>query len=382
LPAPSKTTVWTYPKGLRDALAAAGAHFETFRGREVPMEFSGVEDEYRASRENVVVGDRSYRAAIHVTGKDRSSFIQNMLTNDVKRLAPGQGMAAAMLTRKGTLIADLVLYQLDDALWLEMEPEGLGPALDSLSRYIVSEDVTLRDVSKEQAILSVEGPKAAALLARLLQNTAEGQLASLPPFHFLDTTCGELAIRTSAAGHGPAMGFDLAVDTARAPDLVARLLNAGRPLEARLVGWRAQEIRRIEAGIPLLGIDMDDSHLPLEAGLDSAISFTKGCYIGQEYVVRLAHRGHLNRKLTGLALSGPVIPEAGSEIRGAAPDHPADEKEVGRVTSAAFSPGLGHAIALGYVQTAFATPDTAVTVLSGGRVLDARVTHLPFIEQA
>jgi len=362
---------------LRELFAGAGARFGTRRGREVAEEFSGVDDEYRAARESVVVADRSYRACIRVTGRDRLSFLQNMLSNDVKRLQTGEGVWATLLTRKGTVISDLVVYQLGDALLLEMEPEGLSPSMESLSRYLVSEDVTLADVTGEEALFSVEGPKATKLLSQILVDASESRLAELGMYHFISDGESERGLRVSAARHGPGAAFDLAVPARRAADFLGNLLDAGRPLGLRLAGWQVQETRRIEAGIPLLGTDMDASHLPLEARLDDAISFNKGCYIGQEYVVRLAHRGHLNRRLTGLALSGRTVPSAGDEIR--APD---DEtaRAAGRVTSAAFSPRLGQPIAMGYVQSAFLEPGTVVTLLSAGSALQARVTELPFIE--
>jgi folate-binding protein YgfZ len=301
-----------------------------------------------------------------------------MLSNDVKRLQPGEGVWAAILTRKGTLISDLVVYHLSDALLLEMEPEGLSPAMESLSRYLVSEDVTLADVTGEEALFSVEGPSAAGLLSQILVEPSETRLAARGMHHFFSDGDGEGELRVSAAHHGPGPAFDVAVPSERAAELLVRLLDAGRALGLRPMGWRAQEIRRIEAGIPLLGVDMDGSHLPLEAGLDDAISFNKGCYIGQEYVVRLAHRGHLNRKLAGLSFSGGTIPNAGDEIRAASDDGTA--RAAGCVTSAAFSPSLGHPIAMGYVASAFLAPGTAVTVLSGDGTLQARVSDLPFIK--
>ncbi len=380
------------PSTLRTLFAAAGARFATRRGREVPEEFAGVGDEYRASRESVVVADRSYRARMRVTGKDRVSFLQNMLTNDVKALEPGQGIPAVLLTRKGTLISDLIVYQLGDVILLEMEPEGLAPALESFSHYLVSEDVTLGDASDEEALFSVEGPRASTLLAQLLGDRTEDQFAKLETFHFIEASHGELDIRVSAARHGPGPAFDLAVPARGAAEFLDILLDAGRPLGLQLAGWQVQEIRRIEAGIPLLGTDMDASHLPLEAGLDHAISFNKGCYIGQEYVVRLAHRGHVNRKLTGLTLAGRTVPQAGDPIHASGGPSQADqagqsrqaeqaEQAVGRVTSAAFSPSLNQPIAMGYVQSAFLATNTALSIRNGENALEARVTALPFIDR-
>ena len=362
---------------MKELLSAAGARFGTRRGREVPEEFSGVDEEYRAARETVVVTDRSYRARIRVTGKDRVSFLQNMLSNDVKALQAGEGVWATLLTRKGALLADLVVYQLGDALLLEMEPEGLATAMESLSRYVVSEDVTLANTSDDEALFSLEGPSAAKLVARILVGRDENEMAALGRYRFFTDRDGERSLRVSGSHHGPGPAFDLAVPALQATSFLSHLLDVGQPLGLRLAGWHVQEIRRIEGGIPLLGTDMDASHLPLEAGLDDAISFHKGCYIGQEYVVRLAHRGHLNRKLTGLALTGQKVPQAGDEILTSDRE---DARAAGGITSAVFSPSLQKPIAMGYVQSAFLEPGTELTVRSGGEALGAQVTELPFID--
>ena len=360
---------------MRDALVAAGARFADHRGREVPDEFSGVDEEYRAACDAVIVGDRSYRARLRVTGTDRVSFLNNMLTNDLKSLAPGDGLHAALLTRLGKLVSDLFVYQLDDAILLEMEPRALAPVTEALSHYIISEDVGLRDGSEDEALLSLQGPRSSELLSQVLD---EG-LSGLAPFHFSQTKLAGLKARVSATPHGPGQSFDIAVSPKDAASLLEKLLAAGRPLGLRPAGWQALEVRRIESGIPLFGVDMDESHFPMEAGLGEAISFTKGCYLGQEYVVRLAHRGHLNRKLVGLQVTDSGLPLSGDGIFRSTDDAEQDGR-VGQVTSAAFSASLGHPIALGYVQRDSFAPATPVCIHREDQVFGAQVTELPFID--
>ncbi len=334
---------------------------------EIPEEFSGLSEEYHASRETAILVDRSYRARVRASGRDHVSFLQNMLTNDVKALATGEGLPAAHLSRLGKLISDLVVYRLDNSLLLEMEPGRRDPLTESLSRYVVSEDVTLTDVTTEDALLSIEGPRSAEIISKLLAET----LPELARFHFVSSRGAGFDVRVSRSHHGPGLCFDLAVPAAVAADLWEKLLSVGRPSGLIPAGFCTMEVRRIEAGIPLFGVDMDESHLPLEAGLDAAISFNKGCYVGQEYVARLAHRGHLNRKLVGLEMPGEVVPESGDDIVGS--DH-----TVGHITSAALSPALGHPVALGYVQRDFLAPGTEVTVRGDRQELAARVAELPF----
>jgi aminomethyltransferase len=355
---------------LHPVFAAAGACFSDRHGFEIPVEFSGTRAEYEAAAGAVVLAERSYRGRIRVTGKDRISFLQNMLSNDVKGLATGSGLYACWLSRQGKLISDLVVYRFEDSVLLEMEPERLTPVMESLTRYIVSEDVSLRDASPEEALVSLEGPRAAELLSGLTNEP----LPPLAPFQFLERELLGAGVRVSAVAHGPGPGLDLALPSAEAPRLVETILERGRPLGLLPAGARALDIRRIEAGIPLFGVDMDESHMPLEAGLEFALSFQKGCYIGQEYVARLAHRGHVNKKLAGLRLTGELVPEPGTPIG-------AGDREIGAITSAAFSPTLGSPLALGYLQRDWTEPGTEVLVRAAAGAIAARVAALPFLPQ-
>lgn len=353
---------------LHDIFAAAGARFVERHGFEIPEEFSGTRQEYEAASRTAILAERSYRAGVRVTGKDRVFFLQNMLSNDVKALGSGGGLQACWLTRQGKLIADLIVYRFEDSLLLEMERERLKPVMESLARYIVSEDVSLSDASAEEAFVSLEGPRAAELLSGLLGEP----LPALAPFHFFERPWRGAPLRVSAVPHGPGPGFDLAVAADDAPRIVGLILERGRPLGLLPAGARALEIRRIEAGIPLFGVDMDESHLPLEAGLEKAISFNKGCYIGQEYVVRIVHRGHVNKKLVGLRLAVEAVPEPKSTVH-------SGEREIGQVTSAAFSPTLGCAVAMAYVQREWTEPGAEVMVRAAAIEIRARVAALPFL---
>jgi folate-binding protein YgfZ len=293
-----------------------------------------------------------------------------MLTNDIKSLAPGAGTQAALLSRLGKLVTDLVVYRHEESVLLEMERERVGPLMEALSRYIVSEDVRLDDVSGVEALISIEGPRSAELLSRL-SNQNQTSL-DLEPYHFTESLIDETPLRCSAVRHGPGPGFDLAVPATRSVFIAEQIMDKGKDFGLHLAGARTTETRRIEAGIPMFGVDMDESHLVLEAGLQDAVSFNKGCYIGQEYVARLAHRGHLNKKLVGLKLEGTNVPSGGNDITGGG-------RNAGRVTCARYSPTLGCPLALGYVHRDFFDPEREVGVLIGEEEVPARVAKLPFI---
>jgi folate-binding protein YgfZ len=353
---------------LYPIFARHGATFVRRGGWELPDEVAGWENEVRAAESAAIVVDRSCRGKIRVTGKDRTQFLHNMLTNDVRSLAPGQGQRAAFLSRKGKLVSDLIVYALPDSILLETEPERLTPLQDNLSRYIVSEDVTLEDMSERESLISVEGPRASKILSHLLDEPFN----ELEDYHFVDARVGSVPVRVSAVPHGPGPSYNVAMESEESVFVLEQILEVGKEDDVQLAGLRATETRRIEGGIPLFGVDMDESHLLLETGLDDAVSFNKGCYIGQEYVARLAHRGHLNRRLIGIKLEGTSPPLAGDELVG-------EGRSMGQVTSATFSPALGCAIALGYVHRDFFEPGTTVGVKSRGTETAARVVELPFI---
>ena len=323
---------------------------------------SSFEESYRAATEGALALDRSHLATVAARGKDRESFLQNMLTNDVRSLAPGAGVPAAFLTNKGKLVSDLIVFKSDDVFLLQVERERAEPFRKALDRYIISEDVVLESRADTEATLSLEGPEASGILAELAE-ISRSELDGLAHLHFRSLDVAGVPARVTSQRRELTPRFDLTASPDGARDILERVLERG----ALLGGEDVRETRRIEASRPRFGVDMDESHLPLEAGLDEAISFQKGCYIGQEYVVRLAHRGHVNRRLSGLRLAGGDAPAPSSPVRHGAED-------AGAVTSSAFSPAFGCALALAYLKRAYLEPGTEVTV--GGAT--ATVSSLPF----
>ncbi|HEY7700421.1 MAG TPA: glycine cleavage T C-terminal barrel domain-containing protein [Vicinamibacteria bacterium] len=320
------------------------------------------EREYRAAMEGALALDRSHLATVAARGKDRESFLQNMLSNDVRSLAPFTGIPAAFLTNKGKLVSDLLVFKCEDAFLLQMERERAEPFRKALDRYIISEDVVLESLAETEATFSLEGPKASGILAELA-GIPSAELDGLAHLHFRLLAPGEWKARVVAQRRELTPRFDVSADPKAAKRLLEDVLERG----ALLGGEEVREARRIEASRPRFGVDMDESHLPLEAGLDEAISFHKGCYIGQEYVVRLAHRGHVNRKLSGLKVAGNAPPAPGTPVmRG--------PEEAGAVTSSAFSPAFGCPLALAYLKRGHWEPGTEVTVAGAA----ATVSSLPF----
>jgi folate-binding protein YgfZ len=305
--------------------------------------------QYRQLREECGLLDRSARGKLTVSGSEAAEYLQGQLTNDVEALSPGEGQYAALLDRKGHMQADMrVLRTSPEEILIDTEPEALEPARRHLEMYKIGRDVAIADLTAERAILSLIGPRSVELAGT----------AALP----------EQASEAARVG-----GVEcLAVGTTGGIDLVAKSTDAERLREALNaagaveVGPEAAEVVRIEAGIPRFGAEMSAETMPAEAGIvERAVSFTKGCYIGQEPVARLHYKGRPNRRLRGLELSARAAPGASLRL---------GEKEVGRIGSACVSPARGP-IALAIVRRE-AEPDAELAVGEDG--VTARVVDLPF----
>jgi len=322
---------------------------------------------YDAARHRAAFIDRSDRARIVVSGADRASYLQGLLTNDVVALQAGEGCYAAYLTPQGRMIADLYVYELGDVMLLTMDRGVKEAVLTKLDQFIFSEDVQLGDVTDTFAQIGVVGPDAAATVARLLTGASAETLTALPEHANLRAHWnGDPVIVTRIADTGEA-GYDVFVDRAKADAFASAATSAG----AVQLDDQTAEAIRIEAGVPRFRRDMDEETIPLEAGIESrAISFSKGCYVGQEVIIRVLHRGHgrVARKLVGLVVDGDQPPASGAIVR-------SGDREIGHVTSSASSRALKKPIALAYVHRDFVTPDTAVSVDG----VSAAVTALPFV---
>jgi folate-binding protein YgfZ len=312
------------------------------------------DEAYRAARSRAGVIDRSDRGRIVVSGKDRASYLQGLLTNDIVALAAGHGCYTAYLTAQGRMIADMYVYELGDVLLLTMDPAVKDLVLTKLDQFIFSEDVQLGDVTDSYSQITLLGPESPEQLATVLSGVSPEALRGLTEHGNLRTEWNaELAIVTRVTDTGEP-GFDVFVERKNGDAAMAAMIAAG----AVLLDRQTAETLRIEAGVPLFNRDMDAETIPLEAGIESrAISFTKGCYVGQEVVIRVLHRGHgrVARKLVGLVLSGGQPPAASAVVRGG-------DRDIGRVTSSTRSPALQRPIALAYVHRDFVAPGTAVTV--------------------
>lgn len=353
---------------LNEAQTALGAVFGMDTPHELPASYGDPAEEHRAVRQAAGLIDRSGRGLLRFVGSDRVEYLNNMLTNDLKALIPGSGCYAAATTEKAKLLADLRITCLTDSLFIDLEPTVTEKIQKHLDKYIITSDVTIENNSETLCLLLLSGPKSPEILT-----------AVFPGVTLPEKECGNietdlsgrsvLIIRNEITGE---IGFDLFVPKEAITGLWNTLIQEGKPFGMKPAGLRALESLRIEAGIPVYGVDMDESHFPMEAGIEKrAISYTKGCYMGQETIARTDAHGHMNRRLMGLELTVDQLPIRGTAIIG---KNEKGEKEIGSITSAIFSPTLKKSIAMGYVHKKFMEVGSTVAI-QGKRAV---VTELPF----
>ena len=337
-------------------------------------------DGYRALVEGAGVLERAERGRLRLTGADRRTYLQGILTNDIAALEPGTGCYAAMLTPNGRMITDMRVLELGDSVLIDLD-QTLAPAIrERLDQFIFAEDVAVANESASLAQLGVYGPRAAQILAEVIAELrTEGgrtpdstQLGGLRPYDNMRVDAGAPAVVAASDDFGIA-GFEVFLASPAADALSRALIARG----AMAVNRETADVCRVEAGRPLYGVDMDQDTIPLEAGIeDRAISHTKGCYVGQEIIIRVLHRGHgrVARKLVGLTIDGPV-PARGDRIN-------AGDRHTGTITSAVHSPALGRSIALGYVHRDHAEPGTRLTVGGPEAQVPATIVPLPAVRRS
>lgn len=359
----------------------AGLHgqFIEINGEEAVSHYGDWLAEYAALRDTTGVLDLSFRGRLCLLGNDRQNFLNGQVTNNVKGLKVGQGCYAAIITAKGRMQSDLNIYYLENELLLDFEP-GLSETVQQrLEKYIIADDVQIVDVAPHYGLLSVQGPKSAETIRRLdLGETASLILNADPankPLNFVsikNETLGEIYLmnhpRTGTTG------FDLFVPTQSLGAVADKVITAAKETGGSACGWQALEAARIEAGIPRFGADMDETNLPPEVGVDArAISYTKGCYIGQEVIARIRTYGQVAKALRGLRLADHLesLPRKGDKLfRG--------EKDVGYITSAMTSPTTKMNLALAYVRREANQLGTELLVKTAEGDSKATIVELPF----
>jgi len=360
---------------LHDQTSAAGAVFVEEAGFQVPAHFGDALAEYNAARSAAVLVDQSPRGKIEVSGADSARFLHNLTTNDILHLSPGSGCEAFLTTTKAKVIAYLLIYHHTatggtgvspvnpPGFSLDVAPGAADKVIQYLDRYLISEQVEFANPTAAFAQIHIAGPQATAILEHVF---AGERLPVQPLQHTPVRFAGKEQnwIRRHDAFGLP--GFDLVCPAEQAASIWQRLIQAG----ARPAGREACEMLRIEAGLPREGADIDENTFAPEVGrIAETISYTKGCYLGQESIVMARDRGQVNRTLVGVRLpDGPVPPD--SRLFDG-------DKEIGRVTSSVQSPRLGMGLGLAYVRRGHQEPGTQLQVDAAGKRAPAEVVKLP-----
>lgn len=348
-----------------------GAHFaEDDPGRE-PLDYGDSGREFRFLIESVGVSDLSNRGRLCLLGADRQRFLHGQVTNDIERLRMGQGCFAAFVSAKGRVQMPVNVFHLGEELLLDFEPGSTEVVRQRIESYLIADQVEVADAGGAYGLATLQGPRSGECLEQVLNG------ASLPQ--------SEREIRLVEGALGPGiycarhsrlggLGYDLYIPQDRFEAVFLSLLEKAQMLGGGSCGSRARDRARVCAGIPSLGQDMTDAHLAPETGLELVgISYSKGCYIGQEIIARIRTYGQVNKALRGLVILSKGCP---ARVGDALSDE--GGREVGRVTSVAETPQAGTQVALGYVRKEHFALGTEVVGGGGGSSYRARVAGLPY----
>jgi len=366
---------------------AAGAEVAPFRGVLLPAQFRSPRSEHELARTTAALLDTSFRAVFSLAGSDRLRYLNAVTTGNIRDLAPGQGALGLLLNSQGHILAELETFALEDRLLIFGHASARESTATVLDKYIIMDDATLTDETAESGTLAIEGPEAPSIISSL----TGVDLNSIPARgHVAATLKSSAAASEAGAGaasvvkestlipcrviHHSLYGFPGAELLVAREHLAAAWHAAESAVRAHhgaAIGYRALNALRLEAGIPWFGVDFGEHQIPHEAKLESThISFTKGCYTGQEIVERVRSRGHVNRRLTGLRFdtTEPPLPEAKLLANGA---------EAGQVTSAEFSALLEKPVGMGYVRREYNQPGSVLQCGTDGGEVRTEVIELP-----
>ena len=360
-----ETTV--HKSSLDETHRRAGAEMKERDGWLVPASYGDWLAEYSAVRdEGAGLIDLSSRGRIEVGGTEAVMFLNGLITNDVKALAENSWMAAIFPNVQGRAVAHARVLHTGDTFLFDTDAVTREQIVKTLGRFTLAGDFRITDVTNETALLSIQGARAVEIVRHVLGEDA----AKVERGSIFNASRNSESIRVIRATHTAEDGFDLFTSASASASLWDAFVQAG----ARAVGHDALEVLRIEAGVPRYGVDMDETKVVLETGLDDAVSFTKGCYVGQEIIARIHFRGHVAKRLTGIALE-----DTEAEVQRDDKVQTAEGKEIGWVTSAARSPRLNRWLALGYIKYDYLQPGTPVRIMRGDVEYNAQVTELPFV---
>src|SRR3984957_9811388 len=334
---------------------AAGAKLATYHGCLLPETFSTFEDEYRAARETLAIFDTNWHGIIELAGPDRLRYLNAIVSNDIKNLKEGSGSLALLLNPQGRILAELEIYALKDRLLPLSHASLRQRTVETLDKYIIMDDVQLDDATDKLGTLAIEGPHA----VRTLEKTYGFHLDAMPDLAIRTVHIDSIPCHIIRRSHFGYVGMEVVAPQKSLKQIWENLLGLVKLRGGLPLGMQTLESLRLEAGIPFYPADFNDTVIPHEAAVETThISFTKGCYTGQEIVERVRSRGQVNRRRVRLKFSTPEPPPPGTRLS-------IDGKELGLVTSSAFSPKENPAIGRGYSRREHDSPGSTLDVDDG-----------------
>ncbi len=327
----------------------------------IPLQYTDPTEEYWTVKNAAGFADLSHLGRLTLTGKDRIPFLNGLLTNDLSQLKEEKGVHSALLNTKARVLADLYLYGEENSLLVDTGDAPASKVKEILDRFVITEDVQVRDSSEDLVQITVQGPKSTLALKEILTFDAQ----DLKPLQHkrLGPTVIISRDRTGLTG------YDIILPRDESEAVWQAFLLKGGDIGLTPVGLKALDILRLETGLPKYGVDVDENTIILEAGYKDAISFTKGCYMGQEVVARATHIGRVNKQLVKVEIEAKDVPANKSKLF-------SEGRDAGFLTSAAFSPGLRRVVGLAYANRDFAKEGTRLSIESVGATLPAVVVKI------
>ncbi len=356
-----------------------GATLTNVYGTDIPKSYSSIEEEYVAARRNAAFFDISHFGKLRIMGNDSIDLLNRISTNDLSGLRPGMGKQTFFLTEKGKVIDLCTVTAQQESLRVRTSPGNSINVKKWIEKFIISEDVRVEDVTGIFPKLYVAGPSASVFLKQIVHSSHRTllDLEKMPLNNFIRTFMGPFEVFLSRTRLALDKGYIILLNQDDTQSVWNMLLEYSKNLGVVPAGLETFEILRIETGTPLYPNELNENVNPLEVDNLEALSFTKGCYVGQEVVARLQTYDKVRRRLVGLAASSRI--PAGSKILDAKQSSNGSESEIGFVTSSTRSPGLGKEIALAYISLQQVVPGTDLLVRVGGKTVHAEMSTLPFM---
>jgi len=356
---------------LHEAETESKAAFGDVEGWEMPKVFANIKAEYLAGKGTVGVADRSHHGRLRLTGAKRLDLLHRITTNHVKALGPGEGAETVLCTDKGRIVDDLHVYADEDAATLLTSPNMAAAVKEAIEKVRFRDDVQIEDITAATAMITLHGPES----GRFLDWLARTEVKETKLHHWRRLTIDGTEVMAARTGGIGTTGFHLITEAAAGNALWRAIFKEGESYGVNPMGSEAAEMLRVEFGVPAYGRELTEEFNPLEARLNAAVHWDKGCYTGQEVINRLDSRNKIQKLLTGFLVDRGGVPEPRSRVF-------IGDEEVGVITSVVPSLDLRGIIALGYIRTASDVAGTRVEIKTAGDVIGAEVAALPFKAKA